>query len=156
MLELVERSMGALARRRPLFHSEADFLLALGWQLHLHEPDAHVRLGQRLLRDPAVALDVLVGRYGIEVKYLKARLSADVGHEHFDLAPDALDAGRRDVLRGVERLERLVGAGAIDAGCSLALSNAAELWQDDPRWLPFARVADGPGGELRYVAISVG
>jgi hypothetical protein len=134
MVELLERSLAALARRRPLFHSEADFLLALGWELHTQEPGAHVRLGQRLLRDPPVALDVFVGvagvRYGIELKYLKARLAADVEGEHFDLAPDALDAGRYDVLHAVARLERLVEAGAVDRGCAVALSNAVSLWSE--------------------------
>jgi hypothetical protein len=198
MLDLLERSMTALAQRRPLFHGEADFQLALGWELHIQEPSAHVRLGQRLLRDPTVALDVLIrlgdGRYGLELKYLKTHLSADVEGEHFDLAPSATDVDRYDVLRNVARLERLVDGGAVEAGSAIALSNAAELWDGasgdafalhegrqvagplewataQPRrgrenpielrgaytlhWRPYARVAEDPNGELRYLAIAV-
>ena len=36
--------MAALARVRPLFHSEADFQHAFAWQLHSAHPDARIRL----------------------------------------------------------------------------------------------------------------
>ena len=36
--------MAALARMRPLFHSEADFQHAFAWQLRSAHPDARIRL----------------------------------------------------------------------------------------------------------------
>lgn len=35
---MVEASLGRLAARRPVFHSEADFQHALAWQLQLDHP----------------------------------------------------------------------------------------------------------------------
>jgi len=43
----IEETMAALARVRPLFHSEADFQHAFAWQLHSADPDARIRLETR-------------------------------------------------------------------------------------------------------------
>jgi hypothetical protein len=129
--------MGALARRRPLFHSEADFQLALAWEIQTAHPDAEIRMERRLLANPTVALDVLVRldglRLGIELKYLKADLALELDGEPFVLRPGAPDVERYDVLKDVMRLERLRHEELIDAGCALVLSNEPAFWRSPTR-----------------------
>ena len=76
----IEETMAALARVRPLFHSEADFQHAFAWQLRSAHPDARIRLETR--PRPGVRLDVmaLIGgrRVAVELKYLLRDLSATV------------------------------------------------------------------------------
>jgi hypothetical protein len=96
---LVERAMGHLARRRPLFHSEADFQLALAWELQTAHPHAQLRLEQRVMAHPPIALDILMRldgrRYAFELKYLKRALKTVVDGEPYPLATGA----RRRALR---------------------------------------------------------
>ena len=70
----VEAALSALARRRGVFHSEADFQHALAWQLQLDHPAARVRLETRPLPGKALALDLLFEQDGlktaVELKYL--------------------------------------------------------------------------------------
>jgi predicted ATPase len=39
----IMQALARLAEKRPIFFSEADFQHALGWQLHLLDPDANIR-----------------------------------------------------------------------------------------------------------------
>jgi hypothetical protein len=40
----VSAVLTALAKQRPIFHSEADFQHAIAWEIHKHLPRASVRL----------------------------------------------------------------------------------------------------------------
>lgn len=130
--DLLGQAMTHLAKRRPIFHSEADYQLALAWQIQTDHPDAEIRLEKRLLRNPPVALDLLVHlsehRYAIELKYLKRALTVEIRGEHFKLAAGAPDIERYDALKDVARLERLVDGGEVDAGCAVLLTNAEGFW----------------------------
>jgi hypothetical protein len=130
--QLVVGAMEALAGDRPLFHSEADFQLALAWQIQRRHPHARLRLEQRVLRDPVIALDVVVRlerrTYALELKYLKTQLRTTVDGERYELATGAPDIERYDLLKDVVRVERVVDHGVADAGCALVLTNAAGLW----------------------------
>ncbi|WP_280470570.1 hypothetical protein [Nocardia farcinica] len=132
-LESYVRSwMDELARHRPLFHSERDFQLALA--LVLADDVAQLRLEKALsVSEPVggrrrLAVDVLGklngNRIALELKYPKKRLRAEVEGEVFDLrdsgAPD-LDAAA--IWRDVQRIERLILDGAIEAGASITLTN---------------------------------
>lgn len=152
---LVTDAMDELAADRPLFHSEADFQLALAWTIQRRHPTARIRLEQRLLRAPVVALDILVRldheAYALELKYVKSRLSVAVAEEQFQLAAGAPDVERYDVLKDVVRLERLVGDGVVQAGCALVLTNSRTFWtgstHDRPTGYDSFRIHDG--AELR-------
>jgi hypothetical protein len=137
---LVSRALERLAVRRPLFQSEADFQLALAWQLQQDEPSAELRLEKRVIDDPRVELDVLSlldgCRYGLELKFPRSKLDLEVGGERFVLRTGAPDLDRYDVLRDVARLERLVAEGIIDEGCGVVLTNVAGLWQPPSREVP--------------------
>ena len=67
-----------LSELRPVFHSEADFQLALGWQVKQHDPEVNVRLETRPA--PGVHLDLAFehpltpGSTALELKYLTRRV----------------------------------------------------------------------------------
>ena len=152
---LVVEAIDALAAQRPLFHSEADFQLALAWSIQTQYPEARIRLEQRLLRDPVVALDILVrlddAVYGLELKYLKKRLTTTVGDEEFQLATGADDVERYDLLKDVGRLERLVDSQVVQAGCAVVLTNASGFWAPSATGRPvgYDRFRIHEGVELR-------
>jgi hypothetical protein len=129
---LISRAIERLAERRPLFHSEADFQLALAWQLQQDEPSAELRLEKRI-DVPRVELDILSvldgRRYGLGLKFPRSKLDVEVAGERFVLRTGAPVLDRYDVLRDVARLERLVAEGIIDEGCGVVLTNVPGLWQ---------------------------
>lgn len=128
----LERAMAALARDRPVFHSEADFQHAFAWELHHEYPDARIRLETR--PRPGVRLDVLalIGgrRVAVELKYLLRTLSTTIEDEVFDLPfQSAQDTRRYDFVKDVGRLEVLLADGAADDGFSIALTNDPSYWK---------------------------
>ena len=135
--DLVERAMGALAAKRPVFHSEADFQHALAWELHLRMPAAGVRLETRLSPDSSERLDLLFEqdkfRLAVELKYPLDALAAWVDGEYFEVkSAGAWDIPRFSFIWDVVRLERLLAAGGADAGAAVLLSNANTLWENRP------------------------
>lgn len=129
----VDEVLRALATRRPVFHSEADFQHAFAWTWQQMKPDARIRLEARPFPGERVALDVLVTadeqRVAIELKHLVRKLDVEVDGERFVLAEQgAHDLGRYDVVKDLVRLERLVGAGVVDVGVAVVLSNDARYW----------------------------
>ncbi len=129
-----------LAEVRPLFHSEADFQLALAWQIKLARPDAVVRLETRPFPDESVYLDLLLRdpgtghRVAVELKYPTRLLVAEHDGEAYRLRDHAAhDVLRHDVVKDVHRVERCVDAGAADAGWVMALTNEPGYWTRSER-----------------------
>ena len=85
---LLEAALDALAARRPVFHSEADFQHALAWQVQQANPAAAIRLEKRVAVRPSVVLDLLIelggARLGVELKYLRRAMSVEVDGEAFE------------------------------------------------------------------------
>lgn len=116
-----------LARERPVFSSEADFQHALAWQLHLQDPGAKIRLEHR----PGFTrmyLDIVVEsdnkRTAIELKYKTRKSEIAVNGETFRLADQgAQDCGKYDVLKDIERLERVVDGEQFHEGYMVFLTN---------------------------------
>lgn len=137
LADLLEEVMPRLAAHRPIFHSEADFQLALAWEIQIALPVAQVRLEKRIANEPRIELDLLVvldgHRMGLELKYPKRRLDVEVEGERFALPTGAPDIERYDVWRDVARLERLIAEGLIDEGCALVLTNSPGLWTPPTR-----------------------
>jgi len=136
LARLVIDAMDELAADRPLFHSEADFQLALAWTIQRRHPTARIRLEQRLLRAPVVALDILVRldheAYGLELEYVKSRLSVAIAEEQFQLAAGAPDVERYDVLTDVVRLgttRRRRGRAGRQRACPHELADVLD-WLD--------------------------
>lgn len=124
--------MRGLAQHRLVFHSEADFQLALAWRLQAELPHAAVRLETR--PRPGIHLDLLctVAEHpiAIELKYLTAVWSERINDEQFDLLPQgAQDIRAYDCVKDVKRVEQFVSTVAGGAGLVLVLTNDPAYWR---------------------------
>ena len=129
--------MDELARRRPIFHSEADFQHEFAISVRRLHPSSCVRLEKPIGFGVSGATDLVV-RYeeqtiGVELKYLKKRLSVVVDGEDFELkAHGATDLRRYDVCKDVQRLEKF---NDLYGGPSFAvtLTNDRAYWEATKR-----------------------
>jgi hypothetical protein len=109
-------TMRALAVKRPIFSSEADFQLALGWEIQLAHPAARIRMEYRpAYLDRRGYLDLWAADDGwaaaIELKYFTRALDYVSGGERFELLNQgAQDISRYDFVRDVERVEAVARA----------------------------------------------
>ena len=130
----LEASLAALAARRPVFHSEADFQLALAWTLRELRPDIEVRLEYPVpLEGSRGAIDIWLreggGATAIELKYWTRDAHLLVDGEHFRLKDQgAQPLNRYDFWKDVERTEQLVRGGHAVGGYVLAITNARGYW----------------------------
>lgn len=125
----------ALAERRPVFHSEADFQHALAWTIHEQHPDFNVRLEYRpgRLKEKAyvdIWLQDGAWEYAIELKYKTGRLQVTVDEEPFNLLnQSAQDQARYDFCRDIGRIETLAGAYPGLTGSAVFLTNDRSYWR---------------------------
>jgi hypothetical protein len=134
----LDQLMESLAKKRPVFHSEADFQHALAWEIHNVTPHASIRLELPVRADDGrtVHLDLLVScdhqRFAIELKYKTALLNTRRDSEQFLLrGQSAQDCGRYDFLSDVVRLERYLASAEQPAqGFALLLSNDRLYWEE--------------------------
>lgn len=128
--------MERLARRRPVFHSEADFQHAFAWELHQTAPELDIRLEVPVRTDDGtVHLDLLGclanDRLPIELKYKTRALAISVNGEDFLLADHAAqDLGRYDFFKDLLRIETFVQSGASRAGYAIFLTNDSAYWKE--------------------------
>ena len=82
---------------------------------------------------PNIELDLLIeldgARLGVELKYLRRDMTAEVAGELFTLSTGANDHGRYFAVEDVARLERLVAEDTIDSGALVLLTNVANIWE---------------------------
>lgn len=127
-------AMKALAERRPVFHSEADFQHALAWKLQEQYPKARIRLEYRAPHQPQRGyVDIWIAdveeQVGIELKYKTRALTLTAHDEEFDLLnQSAQDIGRYDTLKDIQRLERVVQAVPGSSGFVILLTNDSSYW----------------------------
>lgn len=134
----IPSALSRLASQRPVFHSEADFQLALAWELQAQYPELHPRLEYRPFPGESAALDIRLaspdGTLAIELKYLTKALDLTVTGERFVLKNQgAYDISAYDCCKDLERLERFVSAGVADAGCLVVLTNDSLYWRPPAR-----------------------
>jgi hypothetical protein len=101
--------MDHLAKRRPIFHSEADFQHELAIELTRAKPSMGVRL-EMPLSEKLGATDIVLQegyqKAGIELKYLTRKFDYAAGDEVFSLKQQGAHPLRRyDVCKDIERLE---------------------------------------------------
>lgn len=115
-LNEIEAAMAALAKRRPVFHSEADFQHELAWTIHERHPDAGIRLEYPLPLDGPRRVDIWLadGPTAIELKYWKSG--------------GAQDLARYDFWKDVDRIESLIADLWIDTGYVVAVTNDQSIW----------------------------
>ena len=134
MLDLVV-IMRALAAKRPIFNSEADFQLALGWEIQTAHPAARLRMEYRpAYLDPRGHVDVWAADAGwkaaIELRYLTRARDLVVGDERFALLNQgASDISSHDFVRDVEQVESGMRAQPGVNGYALALSHDSSCWR---------------------------
>lgn len=133
MIEIGE-VLSALAKQRPVFHSEADFQHALAWEIHQELPAAPIRLELPVqVKQQFFHLDIWVAYQdavlAIELKYKTRRLSVQVGSERYRLKDQsAQDVGRYDFVRDIQRLEQVATAYQSVIGYAILLTNDSAYW----------------------------
>jgi hypothetical protein len=130
----LELALAELARVRPVFHSEADFQLALGWHIQRRDPLTRVRLETR--PRPGVHLDLAFARpdldrsTAVELKYLTRAWSGEVDGERYELKDHgAQDIRGYDVVKDIHRVERFITGRTGADGAVVVLSNDASYWR---------------------------
>ena len=124
----------ALAKQRPIFHSEADFQHAFAWEIHQRLPMASVRLELPVqVRNRFLHIDVWVAYQSavlaVELKYKTRGLSIQVGNEQYHLKnQSAQDIGRYDFLKDVQRLEWVGAQHRSFTGYAILLTNDSAYW----------------------------
>lgn len=125
-----------LAKKRPVFHSEADFQFALAWEIR-EARKLDSRLEFRPFADERMYLDIWLPQRGVavELKYMTRALSGAVSGESFALLNQgAQDLRRYDFLKDIGRLER-VGDRLPQAagGFAVLLTNDSSYWNPPRR-----------------------
>ncbi|WP_426449647.1 hypothetical protein ACP26L_32005 [Paenibacillus sp. S-38] len=125
----IQHVLSVLAKKRPIFHNEADFQHSLAWELRQHY-EGEIRLEKRLDLDPKrrtyldIMLEIEGRRIAIELKYKMRALEHTVQGETFSLLNQgAQDIGRYDVLKDLQRLEQMVKKNLADEGYLIFLTN---------------------------------
>lgn len=127
----ITKLMNDLASARPLFHSEADFQLALGLCIRDARPDERVRMEYKPFLDERMYLDIWLPRTGValELKYQTRKLYTSHEGEAFDLRDQgAQDIRRYDFLKDIQRLEKLLESKKAETGFAVLLTNDHSLW----------------------------
>lgn len=133
MIEIGE-VLSVLAKKRPVFHSEADFQHAFAWEIHQKLPTASVRLELPVqVKNHFPHIDVWVSAQGailaVELKYKTRGLSVKIGDEQYRLRDhSAQDVGRYDFMKDIQRLEQVAVAHQNITGYAILLTNDSAYW----------------------------
>lgn len=122
-----------LSGRRPVFHSEADFQLALAWHIHETVPNFKVRLEFKPFQSENMYLDIWLqtSETAIELKYSTQELKVARKGEIFALRnQSAQDTRRYGFIMDILRLEQVVyDSGMAKAGFAVLLTNDPSYWK---------------------------
>ena len=151
----INKAMSALAAKRSVFYSEADFQFALAWELQILLPNADIYLERRVNN---CYIDIWVEHNGknfpIELKY-KTKSAIIGGIELKNHA--AMDYGCYDYLKDICRLENLPN---IEKGFAVMLTNDSAYYTDTKRLSAYDnfKIYDGVtrGGRLSWGLTSKG
>jgi hypothetical protein len=127
---LIPEILTALAERRPVFHSEADFQHALAWEVHECLPRAAVRLERPVKASHSakpLRVDIWVEQDGealvLELKYKTRALQTREYGEPFMLQNhSATDIGRYDFIKDMWRVESIVADSSDAVGYAVLLT----------------------------------
>lgn len=133
---VIEELMANLAKRRPVFCSEADFQHELAYEVRLGDPSLNVRLEWPVVVPSRGAIDlIIIGRtkFAVELKYLCRGFSTTLDGEPISLKHQgAYDIRRYDVCKDVIRMEHYAERTGHGAAV-LVLSNDPAYWQTRKR-----------------------
>jgi len=131
-----KRIMLELSKKRPIFHSEADFQHALAWQISQMYKDFSVRLERRFkIKGDTLSIDVFLlssgGNIPIELKYFKQKIEVNHRAEEFVLPNQvARDLGRYNFLKDIKRIEDVLDSSPAKEGYCLVLTNDPLYWTE--------------------------
>lgn len=135
----ITQILSALAHKRPIFHSEADFQHALACEIERQMPNARVRCGMPIPlsnRRNRIFIDIYASYEGailaIELKYTTRGLVVPIGDEWYELKNRAAqDLHRYDFMEDIERLEQLISEYPDKniTGYAILLTNDSALWE---------------------------
>ena len=139
--EQLQQTLSALAVRRPLFHSEADFQheLAMDLARNHYAVRLEVPIQLALKNQPVgIQLDLLAinqesgQKTAIELKYITVALDHQNNGERFRLSGNwGTNLSLFDTLADLERVASVVKAGKADQGFSVLITNAETAWSRD-------------------------
>jgi hypothetical protein len=135
----IQTVLSRLAKKRPVFHSEADFQHALAWELQLESPDAQIRLEKQVATHGSrVYLDLLFQsgdvEIAIEIKYKTRHGKFLYSGEEFALRnQSAQDIGRHDFIKDIQRLERYLQSHNNAVGFAVFLTNDQSYWNESKK-----------------------
>lgn len=132
----IHKVIASLQSKRPLFHSEADFQLALAWEIQSHYPEAEIRLEYNFPKVlGSLYVDIWVKLHDtfipIELKYKTKKSSFLVNGEQFTLKNHgAHDCGRYDFLKDISRVEQVASLEEqASTGYAIMLTNDSLYWR---------------------------
>lgn len=131
--------MKKLAKKRKIFHSEADFQFSLSQEIKETFPESIIRL-ERPIRGPGKRkeLDIEVETNGrktaIELKYLKGAINVKTDDDEYDLRYDPTDYCAK-ALEDIKRLEDL--GDAYKSKFFIGLSNYHVYWEQPKKQTEF-------------------
>ena len=138
LIEIFEIEVGEilviLAKKRPIFHSEADFQHAFAWEIHQKLPNAFVRLELPVqVKNEYLHIDVWVKNQdevlAVELKYKTRGLSVEINGEHYRLKnQSAQDVGRYDFIKDIQRLEHVAVGQKNFVGYAVLVTNDSAYW----------------------------
>jgi len=139
-VDTIKQILEELSKKRPIFHSEADFQHALAWEIHQKFNEIDIRLEKRfkVSRLGEIYVDIFLKAnntpIAIETKYTTKKLETVLNGEEFVLKNhSALNIRRYDFLSDIYRLEKLKSARKITKGFAIFLTNAPGYWNEPRR-----------------------
>jgi len=137
----LRKALKKLSKRRPIFHSEADFqhelaieLTKEGWACRLEVPTEINLKGESV----KVAIDLVTrsekeaSSAAIELKYISSKIEAERGGEKFTLAQNwGVNLSRFDCLADWQRVASIVEQGLFQKGFVVFMTNCEDAWVRD-------------------------
>ncbi|MBM3210655.1 hypothetical protein FJZ33_00430 [Candidatus Poribacteria bacterium] len=133
----IEDMLDKLSKKRPVFHSEADFQHALAWEIHKSYPGADIRLEKRIvLNGDEIYIDISISLDNdtmlIELKYKTKGVSITIFGEEFKLKDQsAQDCNRYDFIKDISRIEKCLRYAQSTHGAAILLTNDPNYWNPD-------------------------
>ena len=126
-------SLKNLVKRKPLFHSEADFQFNLAWEIQLQFPEVKCIL-EKPVESYSVDLILKIKEdfYPIELKYKTRKLSIEFDGQIYNLKHQAAnDISRFDVIKDIVKIEELILIkGIFKLGYVIFLTNDYLFWNE--------------------------
>lgn len=134
-VDTIKQILGDLSKKRPIFHSEADFQHALAWEIHQKLNKIDIRLEKRFMVNTLdeIYVDIYLKLKNvsivIETKYTTKKLEIELNGEEFVLKDHrGLTERRKDFLYDIYRLEKLKNEKKITKGYAIFLTNNPSYW----------------------------